>query len=797
MGSTFQARIDGHFVIPGTHTAAGGTTNFNFGPSRTSSQKRKLAPFSTVPFAPDPDFVDRPTILAWVRDKCAGAGARAALVGLGGVGKSQLALQYAHSVRDASPQTFVFWVHASTRARFEEAYRDIADQLQLPGRSKPKANVLRLVSEWLREEANGWWVMVLDNVDDVETFFPARKQQRNEADADAQTPLATYLPQSRNGAILVTSRSKDAAVRLVGGYNMTKEVLAMDEGEGLQLLCNKLRDPPLEGSAVELLQALDCIPLAVSQAAAYINRRAHMTAARYLDEYWKNNKKRESLLNWDAGELRRDKSASNSVVATWQMSFEQIQQERQSAAELLSLMSFFNPQGIPESTLRTYSTGKAEANAAGEQEDANAVFDEDLDTLQAYSLVSITANNDTCEMHALVQFCTRIWLSSLRNAAQWEQEFVALIARELPSGEYENWPKCQQLLPHAEPLFESEPAAEKSVEAWAQVLTNAAWYLCQRGNYERAELIARKAFATTERLYGINNEVTLRRMNNLANILRNRGKYEDAELLHRQALEEREKKFGLDGRSTITSVNNLANALQFQGKYEEAEQLYRRALLWCEVTLGPRHRITLTSMSNLAVVLRTQNLYSESESMHQRALEGRESSLGRLHIDTLTSINNLAVVTQYQGNYKEAEKLYRKSLAAKVHTLGAHHPDVLTSVNSLATVLQLQGTFEEAEKLYRQALKGREKEIGIHHPDTLLSMGHLTSVLQHLGKYEEAEKLNRRALEGFEKELGVRHPHTLMNVSSLASVLQAQGKYEEAEKLNRRALEGREKELGE
>ena len=90
--------------------------------------------------------------------------------------KSQLALQYAHGIRDASPQTFVFWVHASTRARFEEAYRDIADRLQLPGRSDPKANVLRLVSDWLRDEANGQWVMVLDNVDDVEMFFPSQQR---------------------------------------------------------------------------------------------------------------------------------------------------------------------------------------------------------------------------------------------------------------------------------------------------------------------------------------------------------------------------------------------------------------------------------------------------------------------------------------------------------------------------------------------------------------------------------------------------------------------------------------------
>ncbi|KAK7182532.1 hypothetical protein DPSP01_014270 [Paraphaeosphaeria sporulosa] len=136
--------------------------------------------------------------------------------------------------------------------------------------------------------------------------------------------MSAYLPQSRNGAILVTSRSKDVATRLVGGYNKTREVLAMDESEGLQLLRNKLGDPPNEDSAVELLRALDGIPLAITQAAAYINRRARITIARYLDDFRKNDRKRERLLNWDAGELRRDESASNSVMTMWQMSFEQI-----------------------------------------------------------------------------------------------------------------------------------------------------------------------------------------------------------------------------------------------------------------------------------------------------------------------------------------------------------------------------------------------------------------------------------------------------------------------------------------
>ncbi|CAN9418408.1 unnamed protein product [Alternaria alternata] len=673
MASTFHGAIDAHVAIPAPHCGPGGTMNFNFGPGRADGQKQKPEPFSTVPFAPDPDLVDRPAIAAWVRDKCAGPGARAALVGLGGVGKSQLALQYAHSIRDAAPHTYVFWVHASTRARFEEAYKDIAGRLQLPGRDDSKANVLRLVHDWLRDEANGQWVMIVDNVDDIETFFPSRKRQRqgDETDASAQIPLATYLPQSRNGAILVTSRSQDAATRLVGGYNRTKGVLAMDEGEGLQLLRNKLKDPPVEESAVDLLRALDCIPLAVVQAAAYINR----------PEFQKDSKKRESLLNWDADELRRDGSASNSVVTTWQMSFEQIQRERRSAAELLSLMSFFNPQGIPESVLRTARRMGSENN-----KDAASAFHEDLDTLQAYSLVSMTAGSDTCEMHALVQFCTRVWLSSCGDAEQWEQRFVVLMAQELPNGEHKNWAKCQQLLPHVEPLFSTQPANQEALEAWAKVLSNAAWYLWKSGSYSVAQQIAAKAVAAGEQALGREDQLTLDTVEILALVLRAQGEYGEAETLHRRALEGREKKLGEDHSDTLMSVDNLSIVLQDQGRYEEAETLSQRALKGLEEKLGEDHPNTLTSMSNLAEVLHLQGKHREAEMLNRRALEGSEKKLGQDHPDTLTSVHNLAVLLDNLRRYPEAAELYQRACDGRTQQLGSQHPHTIVSRNDFAAM---------------------------------------------------------------------------------------------------------------
>lgn len=158
----------------------------------------------------------------------------------------------------------MFWAHASTKARFKEVYRGIADRLELPGRNDRNVDVLRLVSNWLNDVANGRWTMVLDNVDDIGVFYPKRTGTEDELSGTDTAPLAVYLPQSRNGSILATPRNKDAAARLTRGYKNIKEVHAMDESQDLQLLRNKLRDTSNEDGAADLLRALDYVHLAIT-----------------------------------------------------------------------------------------------------------------------------------------------------------------------------------------------------------------------------------------------------------------------------------------------------------------------------------------------------------------------------------------------------------------------------------------------------------------------------------------------------------------------------------------------------
>jgi hypothetical protein len=239
----------------------------------------------------------------------------------------------------------VFWVHASNAARLEEAYSDIAAKVGLP---KPGgvAENLQAVRRWLSDAANGQWLMIVDNADDEVTI---------ELGKDGQSiSLASLLPQSDHGAVLITSRNANVAYCLVGRQRDIITVNAMSEEEAAQLLVNKLGD--IAGDAAsQLVQALECIPLAIIQAASYIDRlRPRMSASKYLHELRILGTKVD-LLHKAAPDMRRDEQASNSVFKTWQISFDYIREKRSSATDLLSFMSFFNRQGIPEFMIRYYT----------------------------------------------------------------------------------------------------------------------------------------------------------------------------------------------------------------------------------------------------------------------------------------------------------------------------------------------------------------------------------------------------------------------------------------------------------
>jgi hypothetical protein len=480
----------------------------------------------------------------------------------------------------------------------------IADALKLRGRDDPQTNILQLVARWLREEASGHWFMILDNADDA-ALWVDQSHSRSVTTAGELAAMAgailDLIPQVRHGSILITSRTEDVAVRLTGNHKSIVAVKAMDDGQALTLLRRKLTSSFHEKDGAELVHALDCMPLAITQAAGYINRLApRSSVSKYLDQLRKSDKSKANLLNRDAGDLRRDPRVSNSIITTWQISFEHIREARPSAARLLSLMSFFNHQGIPEFVLREYVN-----NADGDpEEDRELEFEDDLATLRSYSLVVVDMAGRTFEMHRLVQFATGRWLESYGQSDLWRRKFLKIMSTTFPTGDFERWDICQRLFPHAEVVGAQEPADEDSLREWSGILTKAAWYAGAKGMYGIAEKTIKKAISARERVLGKGHPDTLSSVNILALVLQYQGKYEAAEEMNRRVLEGVEKALGKEHPNTLASVYCLAYWLHEQKRYKPASELYHRAYTGYKEVLGLNHPTTVACGNHFSSMLR-------------------------------------------------------------------------------------------------------------------------------------------------------------------------------------------------
>jgi len=605
------------------------------------------------------------------------------------------------------------WIHASNATRFEQGYREFANRVSLPGRDDPQADILQLVCQWLSDKRNGQWLMIIDNADEDDVFFASDAMAKNK-------PLEGFLPQTPNGTILITSRNMATAVNLVGTHGTIVRVEPMNEEEALALLRTRVPfDDADNESAKALVQTLEYVPLAIIHAAAYIKTRAPITTiSSYLKLFSESEANQVRLLAKDGlKDLRRDHSIRHAAIATWQISFVQIQKKEPSAADLLALMSMFDRQGIPISLL---------------QNDSNQLdFEDAMAPLLSFSLVRTEIGKQSFEIHRLVQLSMRTWLKSNDQLAKWTKKSIKTMEKAFPNGEYKTWATCQALLPHAEEAISHETSERDDVSKQGCLALDIARYLDKRGEYDSAEKVLRKAWAKFESIHG------------------------------------------MEDQNTICSINNLGLVLEKMGKYEEAEQMHRRALKAYEKLLGPEHVYTLTSISNLGLALaRQKDKFAEAEEVSRRALIARERIIGADHPDTLDTVNNLGIALEGLGKDEEAEAMDVRALEGKEKQLGPEHPDTLRCINNLGYMYVRKGDYEEGKAMHQKALKGREKVLGYEHPDTLGSVFNLAYAHHQQGEYDAAIKLYERACSAYKRRLGPNHPTTIACISNYEWVLQ-------------------------
>ncbi|KAJ5515829.1 hypothetical protein N7527_007389 [Penicillium freii] len=652
-------------------------------------------PLSTVPFPRDPDFARRDTLIDRIHYKRSVSTSRTVLVGLGGVGKSQLAIEYSYQVRSESPLTWIFWVHASNEARFEQSFRDIADQLKLPGRRDPRINIFQVVESWLRDERNGKWICVLDNVDNEFLCSPPADRKDDRVKAPTNTPikpLLEYIPRSLNGFTIITSRSKEVALRMVDHKDLL-EVKPMERSEALDLLQKKLGQPENSEESRKLVDALEFMPLAIVQATSYIRNRApRYSVAQYLDDFQKSDREATRLLKKEAGHVYRDWEANNSILVTWQISFDYIRRTKPSAAELLSLMSFFDRQGIAENLIRhpPFANRKLDSEPLDDTSDEESSesevgpdFEDDVDTLRNFSFIRASEDGVSFMMHRLVQLSTRVWLKSHGEEEQWQRKFIKNLAAEFPSGDYGTWEHCRALYPHVRAATLQRPEPQQCLLELADLFYRGALYALGMGLFSDMEEMASKSNKLRVKLLGPGCETTLESTEMLAIAYRNQGRWEEAEQLEAQVMETRKTKLGEDHPDTLTSMANLASTYWNQGRWEEAEQLEVQVMETSKAKLGEDHPDTLRSMANLASTYRNQGRWEEAEQLQVEVMETRKSKLGEDHPDTLTSMHNLSFTWKSSGHNIKAIDLIRICLTKRRERFGSDHPHTLSTSQTL------------------------------------------------------------------------------------------------------------------
>lgn len=269
----------------------------------------------------------------------------------------------------------------------------------------------------------------------------------------------------------------------------------------------------------------------------------------------------EALQLKDMGGIRRDFTVPNSVIITWQISFDQIKKTDPQAAELLSLMSVLDRQGIPEFLFC--------------KEGNRLDFDDALAPLNHFSLITSEIGGKSFGMDRLVQLAMRTWLKTHGEIEKWEGEAVRLLSESFPIGEYENWGICRALLPHAEAVLAYPCSNPNQSLQQAEVLYNTASYFKMQGNYDLALNRSQQALSIHRQFLTEENNMVLCSMNLIALVLDDQGKSLEAEKMHQQVLKLHQKTLGVEHPDTLRSINNLTSTLNDQGKSKAAEEIYQ------------------------------------------------------------------------------------------------------------------------------------------------------------------------------------------------------------------------------
>ena len=646
-----------------------------------------------------------------------------------------------------------------------DSYTRIASECQIPDRDDPNIDTLQLVQNWLETKCPFGWTMVVDNLDDRAGFL-----ERSE-DSETNKALCEYVPQTAQGAILYTTRSRDIGIDLSPGKDpIMVQYLKFDEAQAL--LGESLVCAAPEADQFGLFEGLDYLPLAIDQAAAFMVKRSKRVADYLI--LIRDGSRRSNILSQKGNHHGRAERSSESVVSTWWVTFRLIKRENPRAAELLAMMSLLDRHEIPVSMLQDPDEGLfGFEEAIGLLEDFSLITTFSGATLcneHTLELLSKMTYNDTRnslvfgEMHGLVRESTKAWLSqSEANAAQTATKTLRSIGRCFLAASRTSLRLCDLMYPHVNASLNYNPnifAASKqqfqesphSIIGRAELLERMSIYLQVRGKFEQSEQNALLAMEIRRKYLGEHDESNLDSLENYATTLLLSAKWTEARDVRSQVLHTREEVLGYQNTQTLKSLGHSGRMLAEMGNLEGAERLLYRSLLGQRQIHLKNHgnkqsyRVLISTMTSLASVFMKQG-------EHQHALnllyEAYDFDIRRpTHPNLIWNIMiQLAECYCQLGEYESAHGLIERVSNIYRESFGSTHPYSFQPRRELATLLWAEGRCDEAEELLENLFGDWVK---VDHSDGKMC----TSVLRCIGdmqysrgKFEEAEETFKRGLQ--------------------------------------------------
>lgn len=732
----------------------------------------------------------------------AGGSKAVALHGMGGIGKTQLALAYCHAYRDA--YAGIWWLRAETAPGSKGHANDSIDPLKSPA-SRADDSLLQqdalaacapagvtvpdgvapsqAFKQWLGGQTSPW-LLVFDN-------------------ADYPQALRPHLPGLGPHHVIITSRRPDW-----GGLAQTVELTTWTPEQGADFLVQRLGEgAAVRADAEALSAALGGLPLAMEQAASYLEANGG-TVVHYM-ELWRGA----------AAELLNKHSASTgyelAVGATLSLAFKHLSP---AAKQLLRVCAFAAPEPLPERFfIEGHEVLKGELAVAAAKPLA---WDEVVGELWRYALArrsSIPSLDRPWEggRQAAGDGATELALTFHRLTQQVVQRQLAVVQQDaiallilmnhacpLDVHNHRDWRCLQALFPHAVMLNAADASVfgcneATTVQRRAKLLSHASGFL-QLGLalYPQALALEEQALALHRRVLGEDHPDTLTLKSNLASTLQKMGDLDRACELQEGVLADRRRVMGEDHPETVTSMSNLANSLREQGDLDGARELQEQVLADRRRVQGEDHPHTLNSMNNLAMTFQEQGYLVAARGLQERQLAASRQGLGEHHPATVASAHNLATMLHAQGDLLGARVVQEQVLADQRRVLGNDHPDTLSAMNNLAVTLLAQGDPGGAHDLQAQGLEARCRLLGENHVDTLTAMSNLAMTLQARGDLMGARDLQEKVLAVLHRILSDEHSTTLGAMNNLATTLQAQGDFDGARDLQEQALSGLRRVLG-